>query len=67
MPIDAQEFVRATRPLSDGSREQDPEGRFSIRVRRVLPSSAPTSEDLRVVGPLGSSANDHLPFYRVGG
>lgn len=67
VPIDVQEFVRATRPLSEWSREQDPECRFWIRVRRELPLSAPTSEYLRVVGPLGSSANDHLPFYRVGG
>jgi hypothetical protein len=32
-----------------------------------MPVSAPTSEYLRVVGPLGSAANDHLPYYRVGG
>ncbi len=66
-PIDVHSFVAATRPLSEWSKRQDPECRFWIRVRRELPLSAPTSEYLRVVGPLGSAANDHLPYYRVGG
>ncbi|MCS6879265.1 MAG: hypothetical protein NZP72_13320 [Geminicoccaceae bacterium] len=66
-PIDVHAFLAATRPLSEWSRKQDPECRFWIKVRRELQLSAPTSEYLRVVGPLGSAANDHLPFYRVGG
>lgn len=66
-PIDVSTFVAATRALTDWSRRQDPPCRFWIKVRRELPVSAPTSEYLRVVGPLGSAANDHLPFYRVGG
>ncbi|BCX18982.1 MAG: hypothetical protein KatS3mg117_2664 [Geminicoccaceae bacterium] len=65
--IDVGAFVAATRALAEWSRQQDPPCRFWIRVHRELPSSAPTSEYLRVVGPLGSAANDHLPFYRVGG
>lgn len=67
VPIDVSTFVVATRALTDWSRRQDPPCRFWIKVRRELPVSAPTSEYLRVVGPLGSAANDHLPFYRVGG
>lgn len=67
VPIDVSAFVAATRALTDWSRRQDPPCRFWIKVRRELPVSAPTSEYLRVVGPLGSAANDHLPFYRVGG
>lgn len=67
LPIDVLSFVRATRPLSEWSMRQDPPCRFWIKVRRELPLSAPTSEYLRVIGPLGSAANDHLPFYRVGG
>ena len=66
-PIDVGGFVAATRALADWSRRQDPPCRFWIRVRRELPVTAPTSEYLRVVGPLGSAATDHLPFYRVGG
>ena len=66
-PIDVGGFVAATRALADWSRRQDPPCRFWIRVRRDMPVSAPTSEYLRVVGPLGSAANDHLPYYRVGG
>lgn len=66
-PIEVGTFVAATRALADWSRKQDPPCRFWIRVRRELPVSAPTSEYLRVVGPLGSAANDHLPYYRVGG
>lgn len=65
--IDVHAFVAATRPLTEWSKRQDPECRFRIRVRRELPLSAPTSEYLRVVGPLGSAATQHLPFYRVGG
>lgn len=67
LPIDVHAFVAATRPLSEWSKRQAPECRFWIKVRRELPLSAPTSEYLRVVGPLGSAATQHLPFYRVGG
>lgn len=67
VPIDVHSFVAATRPLTEWSKRQDPECRFWIKVRRELPLSAPTSEYLRVVGPLGSAATQHLPFYRVGG
>jgi len=66
-PIDVGGFVAATRALADWSRRQDPPCRFWIRVRREMPGRTPVSEYLRVVGPLGSAATDHLPFYRVGG
>ena len=68
IPIPIETFLAATRQFSAWSTQQRPECRFQVNVRRHPNlSSAAMSEYLRVIGPLGNAASNHLPFYRVGG
>jgi hypothetical protein len=67
-PIPIETFLTATRQFSAWSTQQRPECRFQVNVRRHPNlNNAPASDYLRVIGPLGNAASNHLPFYRVGG
>lgn len=68
VPIPIETFLAATREFSAWSTQQVPECRFQVNVRRDRSlDNAPNREYLRVIGPLGNAASNHLPFYRLGG